>query len=438
VKLWSKRALKRIAITFGLLVGTALVINGVLAWRAQHRLDAIVAKLRAAGEPASLADIRPKPIPPEKNAAVHLQRISKDLNEFEKEYEKFYQTPLGEELDKRSESVPGIGWAQPNAEQLTAIRSIVDAHPQILHALQEAAACGEYGSVLDFSPPPSQFLERVMKDCTKPRELARYVAWKMATLMADGESDEAIRLGVQMLRLTRLWNHEPLLINSLVGVAIRGIMFESINVALRQGQHSTELLHALDVELALHDSLKPLALALCTERAFSIPYVQEQTGVVSAFVRWPMLNFFLGELSVEDEAYAIAKLPLNQMHLKWDPTNKVSTPTELIGLQSRLTGPAIVAAFSSHFRCLTQARCLRVFNALEEYHQRTGRDADSVSQLSLPRESAIDPYSEKPLLLKKTDRGWIVYSVGMKGIDNGGKLESQGNEGFAPPDYRQD
>ena len=49
MKLWSKRALKRIAITFGLLVGTALVINGVLAWRAQHRLDAIVAKLRAAG-----------------------------------------------------------------------------------------------------------------------------------------------------------------------------------------------------------------------------------------------------------------------------------------------------------------------------------------------------------------------------------------------------
>lgn len=435
MKFWSKRALKRITIALGLLVGMALVANGILAWRAQYRLDAIVAKIQAAGEPASIADLTPKPISAETNAAVHLQSMSLDLDAFAKDHKKFYQTPLGEELDKRSENMPGVGWARPNAEQLTAIRIIVDAHASILRALQQAAQCEEYASLLNFSPPPSQFLERVMKDCTRPRQLARYVVWKMATLVADGKSDEAIQLGVQMLRLIRLWDHEPLLINYLVGVAIRGMMFDSINTALRQNQHSTQMLHALDAELALQDSPTPLAQALCTERAFAISYVQEQTGVLSAFVRWPMLSYFVGELDAENEACNVAKFPLNQVHLQWDPTNKVSAPKELIDLKSNLIGPAIVSAFSAQFRYVTKARCLRVLNALEEYYQRTGKEADSIEQLSLPLEATIDPYVNKPLRLKKTDLGWIVYSVGIKGIDNGGKLDVQENEGVAPPDY---
>ena len=64
--------------------------------------------------------------------------------------------------------------------------------------------------------------------------------------------------------------------------------------------------------------------------------------------------------------------------------------------------------------------------------EKSQEECAGIEQLSLPREATIDLYVNKPLRLKKTDRGWIVYSVGIKGIDNDGKLEIQGNEGFAP------
>lgn len=435
MKLFSKRAFKRIAIGIGFAVGGLLALNGVLAWHASQRFESNIATIRAAGEPASLADLAPKAIQPDKNAAMLFTRIADELTNFEKEYDKFYDTPLGKDLEKRNENEE-----LPSIEQLAAMRSILDAHPTILPALQQAAACDQYGSQLDFSLPPRQFLERLINglNVVGHRTLARFVSWKIAVLQSEGKSDEAIRLGIQMLQLTRLWDHEPLLINYLVSLAVRGIMFESINNAMRGSQISSEVRQSLDEELALQDSFKPLETALSSERAFAISNVQEQTSVVPAFMRWPMMDFFfLKELDAENQACALAKLPLKEILPQWDPATKESCPPQLKDVKSRLIGTTIAAVFSAQFRYMTLARCLRVVNALEIYRERTGNDADRVEQLPLAEEATIDLYSGKPLRLKKTDRGWVVYSVWKNGVDDGGRFDmNDGDWGMAPLGYQ--
>ena len=161
-----KRILKRTAIGVGLLIGLLLTVNGVLAWRAQHRLESRLGELRALGEPVSLADLAPKPIASDKNAAVYLERIAPQLDAFAKEYGAFYQTPLGKSLQNAQDKDE-----PPNAEQVAAMKVILDRYPAILPALQQAAACEEYASLADVTLPSDKYLEDVMKRSDQIRML---------------------------------------------------------------------------------------------------------------------------------------------------------------------------------------------------------------------------------------------------------------------------
>ena len=44
------------------------------------RLERQLAAIRAAGDPLTLADLKPKPIPPEKNAATYLRQAEADVD----------------------------------------------------------------------------------------------------------------------------------------------------------------------------------------------------------------------------------------------------------------------------------------------------------------------------------------------------------------------
>ena len=434
MKIVTKRALKRIAIGLGLLIGLALLVNGVFAWWAQHRLDTIIAQIKVAGEPASLAELAPKPIAAEQNAATYIDRIAPQFNEFEHKRNALYESPLGEYLDANDQV------AKPaTPEQLAAMRTILDAFPDFLPALKQAVECNQYASLMDYSLSPNQYLAKSIQSMNEKaaRSLANFVRWKMETLTGEGKSDEAIRLGIEMLRFVRFYDQEPLMVHFLVSCAMRRIVFEAIDEALRQNHISANMRAELEQELALHENREPFLWALRSERAFGISMTEEMTGHVPAMLRWPMTsNFFLKELDAENEMYAAAQLPLDQTLAKWDLVGKTpkNRPDSTRPYKS-LIGPAILATYGAEVRRLVQARCLRVLNALGEYHERTGKEADSIAQLSLPKEAMIDPWSGKPLLMKKSDKGWVVYSVGQNGIDDGGDFKDLKDEGFGPPGY---
>ena len=83
-------------------------------------------------------------------------------------------------------------------------------------------------------------------------------------------------------------------------------------------------------------------------------------------------------------------------------------------------------------RVRAMSRCLRVLNAIQA---RAGPGSDKVPQLAdlgLPHETTIDPYNSEPLHIKKLPEGWLVYSVGMNLVDDGGTLEKVEDVGFGP------
>ena len=68
-------------------------------------------------------------------------------------------------------------------------------------------------------------------------------------------------------------------------------------------------------------------------------------------------------------------------------------------------------------------RCVRAANAL--LAQAIGGNAGkpSLETLELPADVKLDPFDGQPLRLKETETGWIIYSIGHDGKDDGGATD---------------
>ena len=60
-----------------------LIANACFVWTTDARLERQLAAIREAGDPLTLADLAPKPIPPEKNAATYLRQADADVEAIE-------------------------------------------------------------------------------------------------------------------------------------------------------------------------------------------------------------------------------------------------------------------------------------------------------------------------------------------------------------------
>src|SRR5205807_1879066 len=129
----------------------------------------------------------------------------------------------------------------------------------------------KYASVSDVSLGYLKFLEvTLIKPTGKIRTAARCLRWRMQTLTAEGKPDKAVELGIELLKLARLYDHEPLIVNMLMAIALRGIAVDPLYDALATGRVSPALHAALDRELTLHDDQQRMVRALKTERGFSV------------------------------------------------------------------------------------------------------------------------------------------------------------------------
>jgi hypothetical protein len=88
-------------------------------------------------------------------------------------------------------------------------------------------------------------------------------------------------------------------------------------------------------------------------------------------------------------------------------------------------------------RTRAKGRALRVLNALQARVPPESKEAPKLSDLALPPEAITDPYSGKPLRVKRLPSGWVVYAVGRDLKDDGGKVDQITDVGFGPPEAGQ-
>ncbi|RIK85911.1 MAG: hypothetical protein DCC67_03325 [Planctomycetota bacterium] len=425
----TKRTVKRWGIGLAILLGVLLVVNGILAWRTETRFRRVIAAIRAEGDPASIAELKPAPIPDEHNAAAHIDKLTPRLEEFSREYGRFYKTDLGKTLDDLS-----VG-DRPNAEQIAGMRAILDKYTDLEQMIAAAAACPEYASTADFSLGFNRFLEAQLPRLSRIRDIARMVDWRVKVLVADEQRDEAVQRVFDVLRLARLSESEPSIVSFLISTAVRGVALHDLHYALSAGPVRPETYDEIERTLQELDQPGKFEKALRTERALSVSASLEQAWENTPYLGWlvwPVRRYYIGPLELYDRLLPVADRSYSEIKKLFAPGGQFAAPTDR-GVLADLLTPALEAGFVAANRDIAMIRVMRVYNALKQFAVKNGREANGLGDLALPAEATTDPFTGQPLIARHTDAGWAVYSVGSDGVDDGGSFEKAKDFGFGPP-----
>lgn len=103
-----------------------------------------------------------------------------------------------------------------------------------------------------------------------------------------------------------------------------------------------------------------------------------------------------------------------------------------------LMGAGLEPVFKAANRATAELRALRILNALNSYARKHGRQTSELNDLSLPQPVVIDPFTGQPLILKRTDKGWIVYPLMDDIVDDGGDFKDYRDYGIGPPGHAFD
>jgi hypothetical protein len=230
-------------------------------------------------------------------------------------------------------------------------------------------------------------------------------------------------------QLARHVDREPSLIAHLVAIAVRRTGVLTSNRALRSGPVADSARDALDAELARHDLAESHRKALISERAFGLSSLND----MNMGRLWPARGFWnnavIYYLDVMDNQLALASQPYDKVLQA--RTTAISKPVTPWAILADHVLPAIHAAREATERSLAMMRCLRILNAATRLEQQ-GVEATGLVDLKLPEDAVIDPFTGKPLLMKKSPEGWMIYSVGKDLKDDGGQVVDLTDFGLGP------
>ena len=407
-----RRLLKWTGIALGVLVAILLIINAVLVRITDSRLEKQLAAIREAGDPLSIAELLDaKAIPPEQNAAVYLDRARDGVRAIRKELDALHDSKTYEQ-------------GHPTEAELTRIQSAFAAYPNVIPLLEQAAACEEYVPQFDpkelaqiGSPPdPDQLLQILISRVNGGREPTRTLANWAVWLRFHDRRDEAMQTCITMLKLSRHVEHEPTLMGYLVALACRRTGVCEANYVLQSGPVSKESRRTLEEELARYEAAAGYRRALVSERAFGLDNFRTFT-----FMDWWISRAFWNpEKSEYLELLGRYITEADRPFFALPVSDDVASPR---GIFSGLIAPAIGAARVSMERSLALTRALRVLNALQRRPEPDKMPAADLSDLGLPKDAVTDPFTGKPLLVKKLPEGWLIYSVGDNLQDDGGRID---------------
>ncbi len=116
------------------------------------------------------------------------------------------------------------------------------------------------------------------------------------------------------------------------------------------------------------------------------------------------------------ELVAIAKLPEPERLARYKSLSPPTGPKSVVAkLVVGLSGPNF--GIEEDLARAARIRCAIAALQCEQLRMRSKQWPAKLEELP---EVPLDPFTGKPLLLKRTDRGIVIYSVGPDGIDNGG------------------
>jgi hypothetical protein len=416
-----------------LLVLCAFGVWRVLLYRDVHGQ---LARIRAAGLPASGDELNLwcRSVSDAQNGALVLTQAFALLNSFPDNRAKEVGDPS---LLARTNA-----WS-PRTRALA--KDYVQTNAAALARAQEGLRLSHFCYPVDFSYGPESQLSHL----SKLKELARVAGLQAALDAEDGHASQWSEMVSLQLKLASTLNEEPAVISHLARAAIIRLAVKTTERSLASVGPSAEECQKLQAAFRQVGETNLLPQALIGERAILIPVFRLSYAEIKSFSReeepgssprqpqrysgkpMPLLwltGFFERDLSfyleTMDKSIAMAALPQPQ---NLAMTNYLEAASWSAHRRACLLSEMLLPSLSrlAVREASTQALSDLAVNALavERFCQRQGRLPGSLGKLTPEFLDSVpaDPFNGAPLRYRGLSPGYVIYSVGADGHDDGGR-----------------
>jgi len=406
------------------IVLVVIAIAGTFARRANSSVAAEIARMKAAGEPTSWADLAPAKIPDSENGAVDILAAEKEIADFPAEDIKWL-----EKLELAGDEAPAPADVERARDILKRLSGPLDrvraglAKPRAVYPL-------DYGTVSNQWPTP---------DLTAIRRLARLLQKEACIAALDGSGDSAAARSAEIYRLGNTLSDQPALITQLVAVALHAISEDAAENTIARTRVSPAVLRSLSRLFATgpEEERKAFATALRGERAHLMSISDELSkgnmGILtggparspSASSTNPFARFWA---RYDEKTYLgmfrgwIGSLDASRITYPLQPWTAPKTPM----LATLSTAMAMTGSYQKIPKDLTSRTAhMRTAAAGLEVAARIAEGGAAPADLSsFDKDVSTDPFTAKPLLIKNDGTTWTVYSAGANLKDDGAPVNT--------------
>lgn len=426
------RKIKRVLLYLFLAVFCIFAIwRTVLFFEIKHRF----AQIRAAGLPASGAELNTwhPALPDPENGALVLTQAFALMRSYP---------------DRRSNEVakPNILWRTNSWSPVT--RELVQGYLQTnvatLAKTRDALRLSRFVFTADFSYGP----EIKLLHLKNLKALARIAALQTALEAEDGHADEWPAYAELQLKLASTLNEEPIAISYLLRNAIIAMAAKATERSLNRATPNEQACQKLQSAFTEAGKTNLLPFVLTGERAIMLPVFrlsraeaqhasEEQTDdsprTPQRYSGKPMrglwltgfferdLNFYLKTM---DKAISLVALPLPASLAL---TNYLDSASQIASkrlyIMSWLTLPALARLTTREASTQASLRLAATALAIERFRLQQNRLPDTLAELTPRFIDSVppDPFDGAPLRYRKLPRGYVIYSIGADGHDDGGR-----------------
>lgn len=426
------QGLKPLHILIALLV---IIIAGFAVFRLvwKSKLNARLDVIREAGYPVTGAELDAWYAIPEsaENAAEAFIDSFSHYNKWDDEKRKLLPVVGQAQLPLRTE---------PLTEETNAlVTEYLADNQQALELLHKGAAIEHSRYPIDLS----KGFEALMPDLSNIRTGA-FLLKLSALIHAENEKPQMVTNSIEsMFGLARSLSKEPLLISQLVRIACQSLAVSTMERAVNRTEFSDEQLADLSRTLANAEDPCAMTRAFIGERcaglsiftmpAAKIPPVLDMTGNHPNPLSGPAISFyrFTGLADMDAVLYLdmmndyieALKLAPEQRQEVTDAVEARLEKISKIHVVLHIIMPALSRCTTIDIRIAAQLRAAQTGLAVQRCRLAVGKLPDTLGDLIPTYLDAVpkDPFDGKELRYKKLETGFVVYSIGEDGSDDGGK-----------------
>jgi hypothetical protein len=259
----------------------------------------------------------------------------------------------------------------------------------------------------------------------------RLTGLETLTLTMNGEGDAAATWLINQLMSLRAFDEA----NSLMLLLReRGMQDVATDVGILAAQTQLSDARLADLDRALsHAYPDALEVTIRGEALWAYQAIRsmwegrrsEGVQAVAVLLRPALRHHLVLRLATASDALTAARLPWpDRIRAMNEIPERHSFVPEVVRFIAASRQVPLVRDYTARVAEATAAvRCARLVIAIERYRRAHHRVPDSLNDvITAGDEWSIDPFNGKPLIYTETDSGYVVYSVGRNGRDEGGEF----------------